>query len=100
MTVRAPFEPKRGANQSVTASGTSASISIDPVAKSVRICNVNTTNVAHIRVGQGSQTASAADLPVLPLSCVIVSKGDGEDTLAYFSSAGAALFVQTGEGGV
>lgn len=100
MAVHAPFNPRRGANQPVTAGAASASITLDKVAKSVRIVNVDAANVAHIRIGTGAQTASTLDMPVRPNSEIIVTKGDGEDTLAYISAAGAALHVQTGEGGI
>lgn len=100
MAVNAPYNPRRGANQPVTAGAASASITIDKAAKSVRIVNVDAANVAHIRIGTGAQTASTLDMPVRPNSEIIVTKGDGEDTLAYISAAGAALHVQTGEGGI
>jgi hypothetical protein len=100
MAVNAPYNPRRGANQPVTAGAASASISLDPVAKSVRIVNVDLTNIAHIRIGTGTQTASTLDMPVRPNSEIIVTKAEGEDTLAYISAAGAALHVQTGEGGI
>ncbi|WP_143492546.1 hypothetical protein [Pseudomonas chlororaphis] len=93
------FNPHRGANQVTTPGAASASISIDPVAKSVRLVNSG-ANICHVRVGTGAQTATTADLPVLPLSSVIITKGDGEDTLAHISAAGTTLHVQTGEGGI
>lgn len=100
MSVNAPYNPRRGANQPVTAAAASASITIDPAAKSVRIVNVDAANVAHIRIGTGAQTATTADMPVRPNSEIIVTKAEGENTLAYISAAGAALHVQTGEGGI
>lgn len=100
MTIRAPFQPKRGANQVLTPAAASASASIDPVAKSVRLVNSGTTNICHVRIGAGAQTATVADLPVLPGQSIIVSKGDGEDTLAHISASGTTLHVQTGEGGI
>lgn len=100
MSVHAPYNPRRGANQPVTAGAASASITLDASAKSVRIVNVDAANVAHIRIGTGAQTATTADMPVRPNSEIIVTKGDGENTLAYISAAGAALHVQTGEGGI
>jgi predicted Fe-Mo cluster-binding NifX family protein len=100
MAVNAPYNPRRGANQPVTAGAASASITLDASAKSVRIVNVDAANVAHIRIGTGAQTATTADMPVRPNSEIIVTKGDGENTLAYISAAGAALHVQTGEGGI
>jgi hypothetical protein len=100
MAVYAPFEPRRGTNQVTTPAAASASISIDPEAKSVRLVNSGTTNICHVRIGQGAQTASAADLPVLPGESIVVSKGEGEDTLAHISASGTTLHVQTGEGGI
>lgn len=100
MTIRSPFQPKRGANQVLTPAAASASVSIDPVAKSVRLVNSGTTNICHVRIGSGAQTATAEDLPVLPGESIVVSKGDGEDTLAHISASGTTLHVQTGEGGI
>ena len=100
MTIRAPFEPRRGANQVLTPAAASASVPIDPKAKSVRLVNSGTTNVCHVRIGTGAQTATVADLPVLPGESIIVQKGEGEDTLAHISASGTTLHVQTGEGGV
>ena len=99
MTVRAPFNPNRGANQVVSPAGTSASVSIDPTAKSVRLVNSGATNICHVRIGTGAQVATVADVPVLAGDSVVVSKAEGEDTLAYISAAGTTLHVQTGEGG-
>lgn len=101
MTIRAPFQPRRGAGQIVTTGGASASISIDSVAKSVRLVNVGATNPCHVRIGAGAQTATTADLIIRANSEIIVQKGDGEDTLAYIQSGGATtLVIQTGEGGI
>lgn len=100
MSVRAPFNPRRGSNQVLTPAAGSASIAIDAQAKSVRLVNSGATNICHVRIGVGAQTATTADLPVLPGESIIVSKGDGENTLAHISAAGTTLHVQTGEGGV
>lgn len=100
MTVRAPFNPHRGANQVVTPAGTSASISLDPTSKSVRLVNSGSTNLCHVRIGVGAQTATTSDTPVLPGESIVLSKAEGEDTLAHISASGTTLHVQTGEGGV
>lgn len=101
MAVMAPFEGRKGANQNVTTGAASASVSIDPKAKSVRLVNTGATNPCHVRIGSGAQTATAADLIVRANSEIVVSKGEGEDTLAYIQSTGATtLSVQTGEGGI
>ena len=99
MTVRAPFNPVRGANQVATPGAASASVSINPVSKSVRLVNSG-ANICHVRIGTGAQTATTADLAIRANSEVIVSKGDGEDTLAHISAAGTTLHIQPGEGGV
>lgn len=99
MTIRAPFLPSRGANQVVSPGAASASVSVDPIAKTVRLVNSGTTNICHVRIGKGAQTATTADVPVLPSSAIFVSKADGEDTVAYISAAGTTLHIQTGEGG-
>lgn len=101
MSIRAPFEPRRGTNQVVTPAAASAVVTIDPVAKSVRFVNSG-AGICHVRVGTAASaaTATVADMPILPATSVIVQKGDGEDTVAYISAAGTTLHIQTGEGGV
>lgn len=99
MTIRAPFQPKRGANQVTTPGAASGSVTVDAVCKSVRLVNSG-ANICHVRIGAGAQTATTADLPVAAGSSVIVSKADGEDTVAHISAAGTTLHIQPGEGGI
>lgn len=99
MTIRAPFQPKRGANQVLTPAAASASVNIDATCKSVRLVNSGAA-ICHIRIGAGTQTATTADLPVRSGESVIVSKADGEDTLAHISATGTTLHIQPGEGGI
>lgn len=99
MTVRAPFQPRRGGNQVVTPAAASASIDIGKGEKSVRLVNSG-NNICYVRIGAGAQTATTADLPVLPSSSVVVSKDGDESTVAHISAAGTTLNVQPGEGGV
>lgn len=98
MTVRAPFNPKRGSNQVTTPAAASASVTIDATNKSVRLVNSG-ANICHVRIGAGAQTATVADLPVRAGSELVVSKAEGENTLAHISAAGTTLHIQTGEGG-
>lgn len=101
MTIRAPFEPRRGTNQVVTPAAASASVSVDPVAKSVRLVNSGAA-ICHVRIGATKLVASpatTADMPVRAGESVIVQKGDGEDLIAYISAVGTTLHIQTGEGG-
>lgn len=99
MTIRAPFNPKRGSNQVTTPAAASASVSIDAVNKSVRLVNSG-AGICHVRIGAGAQTATTADLPIRAGSEVVVSKADGDNTLAHISATGTTLHIQTGEGGV
>jgi hypothetical protein len=94
-----PFNPHRGANQVVTPAAGSASVSIEPMAHSVRLVNSG-ANICYVRIGTGAQTATTADLAVRAGSEVVVKKGDGEDTLAHISAVGTTLNIHTGEGGV
>jgi len=94
-----PFNATSGANQVLTPAAASASVSINAVAKSVRLVNSG-ANICHVRIGTGAQTATTADIPVRAGSEIIVSKGDGQNTIAHISAAGTTLHVQTGEGGV
>lgn len=98
MTIRAPYMPQRGANQVVSPGAASASVNVDPHAKTIRLVNSG-ANICHVRVGQGAQTATTADMPVRANSEVDMQKGDGDDTVAYISAAGTTLHIQAGEGG-
>ncbi len=98
MAIHAPFMPERGANQVVVAGAASASKSLNPNAKSVRIASIG-ANIAYVRIGEGAQTATTADTPILPNTAVILQKQMDDDTIAYISAAGATLNIQTGEGG-
>lgn len=98
MTIRAPFQPIRGSNQVVTPGAASASVNVDKVAKSVRLVNSG-ANICHVRIGEGAQTATTADIPVRANSEVDIQKGYGDDTVAYISAAGTTLHIQPGEGG-
>lgn len=101
MTIRAPFNPARGANQTATlVANTPAPLGIDPKAKSYRVVNT-TASVVHVRVGIGAQVASVVDTPILAGATFIGSKGEGEDSASIFSVAGTgAVHFQTGEGGI
>lgn len=99
MTVRAPFNPQRGANQVVTPGAVSANTTINPVSKSVRLVNSG-ANICHVRIGTGAQTATTADTPLLSGEELILSKADGENNIGYISATGTTLHIQTGEGGV
>lgn len=98
MSRNAPFSPKYGSGQNVTASGTSASITLAKGTKQVRVCNTGSTNPAQVRVGNGAQTATAADFHLPAGAIEVITKNEDDDTLAYISAAGTTLNVTLGEG--
>jgi len=97
--MQTPFNPHYGSNQSVSANGTSASATINAESQSVRVCNTGSSNVAHVRIGSGTVTASATDTPILPSSSIVLRKSTSDNKLAYYSASGTTLQFQTGEGG-
>lgn len=99
MTIRAPFNPSRGGNQVVTPAAASAEVTISAGSKSVRLVNSGAA-ICHVRIGAGPQTATTADLPIRNGSEIIVSKAEGENTVAYISASGTTLHIHPGEGGV
>jgi|MudIll2142460700_1097286.scaffolds.fasta_scaffold1541597_1 hypothetical protein len=99
MAIQAPFQAQRGANQVVTPGAASASVTVSVFPKSIRLVNSG-ANICHVRVGEGAQTATTADTPVLPNSELILHRQEGETTVAYISASGTTLHIQTGEGGI
>lgn len=93
------FNPQAGANKVVTPGAASASVSVNAVSKSVRLANSG-ANICHVRIGTGATTATVADTPVLPGESVVLTKAEGQDTIAHISAAGTTLHIQTGEGGL
>ena len=98
MTIKSPFMPKRGGNQTVTAGAASASVTLTDKNKSVRFVNAG-SNICHVRIGTGAQVATTADTPILPNTSLVLQKQMDDETVAYISAAGATLHIQPGEGG-
>lgn len=106
MTIASSFQPKRGSNQKVSASTTSASITVGAGERSLRVCNAGAV-VGYFRTyraADGAATASASDTPVLPASAasstLVIEKPIDHDSVAYVSdSATTTLHFQPGEGG-
>ena len=93
-----PFQPAYGNNQVLAAGAVSATAGILPASKSIRIVNSG-ANIAYFRVGEGAQTATVADCPILSGQSIIVEKGDGDNNIGYISALTTTLQVQSGEGG-
>lgn len=101
MTIRRPFQPSRDTNQVVSPTAASATATISAGNRSVRLVNSGSA-ICHVRIGTSisAATATTADLPIRANSEIIVSKDQGEDTVAYISASGTTLHIQPGEGGV
>lgn len=94
-----PFAPNYGSNIVATPAASSASVNISPNDNCVRLVNTG-SNVCYVRLGNGSATATTADLPVRAGSEVIIRKPLGYNKLAHISASGTTLNIQTGNGGV
>lgn len=107
MSVQSAFQPKKGANQKITASTTAADVAIGEGSKSMRFVNVG-ANVIFVRTyksSDGTETATNADTPLGPTpaaGCVlIIEKPQDHDRMSYLAETGSTIFhAQPGEGGV
>ena len=99
MSATQPFNPAYGTTQQLTATSSSAQVTIDSRGrtKQVRILNTG-SNIAYIRIGTGTVTATVADFPVAPNQASTITKFQDSDVLAYISAAGTTLEVTIGEG--
>ncbi len=90
------FYPNPGANQVVTPAAASASVAIRADANAVRLVNSG-ANICYVRIGEGTQTATTADIPVRVAESVVIGKSMRAATLAHISAAGTTLNIQTGQ---
>lgn len=98
-----PFSPSPGGTTKITANATPSSVSGSLTNASagnrVRICNAGTV-LGFARLGATAPTATAADLPVLAASCIIVELGPNTFAAVISSTTTADDFYFTiGEGG-
>ena len=97
-----PFAP--GPTQNLTLAATSASLTVDSDAPSVRVVlsSASANALGFVRVGTGAQTATTSDFPVTANWPVIIMKGVGANTVAAIANTagvGGVLYVTTGVGG-
>lgn len=87
-----------GATQSISATSTSASVTVDEYTKAVRIYNKG-PNTAFIKFGIGATTATTSDMPI-PSGGIEVFSKDRADKIAAICAATetATVYVTTGEG--
>jgi hypothetical protein len=93
----APFAPRYGSGQTVTAAAASASVSLPRGNKQIRVVNTG-SNPAYIRVGFTSATATTADLYLVAGSIETFTVDQEADVLAYISPLGTTLNIINGEG--
>ena len=98
MSAFQPFNPKYGSGQNVTAAAASASITIPPGTKQIRIVNTGATNAAQVRIGSGTVTATAADFHIPPGAIEVLTRFEDDNVLAYISASGTTLNISLGEG--
>lgn len=106
MSVYSPFQPKKGGNQKVSATTSSAAITIGGGNKSLRIINAG-TNVIYFRTyraADGAEACTNADTPVAVSgaagSVLVIEKPAIHDTVSYLAETGAtAVHFTPGEGG-
>lgn len=93
------FNPRYGNGQTLSVTATSQSVTFGKNNWAVTLTNLG-SSVAYVRVGSGTQTAVAADYPVLPLTQVSISKNYDDDTLAAVCAATqtTTLHIIPGEG--
>ncbi|MES2346313.1 MAG: hypothetical protein V4641_01960 [Pseudomonadota bacterium] len=100
MTIKQPFYPQYGSNQVVAPAAASATISINPDAKQVRVVNTGAA-IGYFRtfaLAGGAQSATTADCPVPAGTSIVVTTGPLHDRLSYISATGTTFQVMTGEG--
>ena len=94
------FQPSYGNGITVAPSGTSASsTSVGDGAENVVITNLSSSVISYVRIGEGAQTATTADYPVLPSTQVSLTKGRYESTIAYITGGSTgSLHILPGRG--
>lgn len=99
MAAQSPFNPAYGSGVTVAPSASSASTTLGLNSKNLAITNLSSTIVSYVRVGEGVQTATAADYPVMPNTQVRITKADHHTTVAYIAPSGTgSLHIIAGEG--
>lgn len=95
-----PFYPKFGSGQTFSATNVSASGTIPSGDKQIMLTNTG-ANTVFVRVSQSTDTAAAtaADMPILINTQVVMTINENFTRLSYIAPAGTAtLHVIVGEG--
>lgn len=107
-----PFKPTLGTTKTLSASSSSSSVTFSAVDVSsatanagavgghgvIRVYNAG-TQLAFARWGTGAQTATTADMPLVPGVVEVFGKAWADDTFAAItSSSTATIYITCGEG--
>lgn len=93
------FQPNYGSGVTVAPSGTSASSTLGLGSENVVLTNLSSSVTVFVRIGEGAQTATTNDYPVLPGTQVSLSKARYENTVAYITGGSAgSLHIIAGRG--
>ena len=107
-----PFRPSQGTTKTLSATGTSGNVTFDAKDVSASTANAGTigghsviraynagTAIVFVRWGVGAQTATTADMPLIPGVVEVFSKAWQDDTFAGITGSGTAtVYVTPGEG--
>jgi hypothetical protein len=106
MSANTPFKPKRGANNKVTATTTSQTITVGAGERSVRVINAGTIVGYFVcyKASDGARVATSADTPIAVAgaagSVLIIEKSLDDDKIAFIAdSTTTIMHFQVGEGG-
>lgn len=99
MAIIAPFSPRYGTGQNLTATTTSQSTAIPIGNKQLCITVDAGVGSVFLSVSKGARTATTADYEVLGGMQAIISINEAFDTVSYVTATGSiGLNIITGEG--
>lgn len=93
------FCPAYGHGVTVAPTTSSASTTLGNGSENIVVTNLSSSVISYVRVGEGPQTATAADYPVLPNTQISLSKARFETTVAYVTGSDTgSLHIIPGRG--
>jgi hypothetical protein len=106
MSADTPFKPKRGANNKVTATTTSQTITVGAGERSVRVINAGNVVGYFVcyKASDGARVATNTETPIAVAgaagSVLVIEKSLDDDTIAFIAdSTTTIIHFQVGEGG-
>lgn len=97
MSIFAPFNPAYTSGQTKTSAALAASFSV--AAGTNQVCITNTgSNIAYVRIGVGSFSATTADYPVPSGAQVVLTKAQDDTVVSHISASGTTLHFICGNG--